>query len=60
VSELLAAWREGQRPEVIAKTFGLRCRSVAQVIRTRATATDRAARAYTHALARAEASEKEQ
>lgn len=54
--ELLAAWRDGHTPEEIAKTFGLRYRSVAQIIRNEATAADRAARAYTLTLARAQAS----
>jgi transcriptional regulator with XRE-family HTH domain len=52
--ELLAAWRDGRTPEEIAKTFGLRYRSVAQVIRKEATAADRATCAYARALARAE------
>jgi transposase len=51
---LLAAWREGQEPEAIAKTFGLRCRSVAQVIRSEVTVADRAARAYARTLARSD------
>jgi DNA-binding CsgD family transcriptional regulator len=55
--ELLGAWREGQQPEEIAKAFGLRCRSVAQVIRSQATAADRAARAYARTMARAKASQ---
>jgi DNA-binding CsgD family transcriptional regulator len=50
--ELLAAWRKGQTPEAIAKTFGLRCRSVAQVIRSETTVADRAARAYARTMAR--------
>lgn len=50
--ELLAAWRKGQTSEAIAKTFGLRCRSVAQVIRSEATVADRATRAYAHTMAR--------
>jgi Sigma-70, region 4 len=41
--ELLAAWREGQEVEQIAKAFGLRCMSVAQVIRTEVSSVDRAA-----------------
>lgn len=53
--ELLGAWREGQKPEEIAKTFGLRCRSVAQVIRSEATVADRAARAYARTMARGDA-----
>ncbi|MGH2903242.1 MAG: sigma factor-like helix-turn-helix DNA-binding protein [Solirubrobacteraceae bacterium] len=40
---LLAAWRQGEQPERIAKQFGLRCQSVAQVIRTNRTSADRVA-----------------
>ena len=43
--ELLAGWREGQEREQIAKAFGVRCRSVAQVIRAEASSADHAARA---------------
>jgi transposase len=50
--ELLNAWRKGQTPEEIAKTFGLRCRCVARVVRSEATSSDRAARAYARTLAR--------
>jgi Mor family transcriptional regulator len=57
VGGLLSAWREGQKPEDIAKTFRLRCRSVAQVIRSEASAADRAARAYARTMARAETSQ---
>lgn len=42
--ELLAAWRGGDRPEQIARRFGLRSRSVAQVIRANRTSADRIAR----------------
>lgn len=43
--ELLAAWRTGEKLEEIAGRFGLRCRSVAQVVATRKTDADRGARA---------------
>jgi transcriptional regulator with XRE-family HTH domain len=43
--ELLAAWRTGEKLEGIAGRFGLRCRSVAQVIAEQKTDGDSAARA---------------
>jgi transposase len=43
--ELLAAWRTGEKPEDIARQFGLRCRSVAQVVSEQKTVADCAARA---------------
>lgn len=43
--ELITAWRAGEKPEGIAGRFGLRCRSVAQVIAARKTDADSAARA---------------
>lgn len=42
--ELLAAWRAGEKLEKIAGRFGLRCRSVAQVIAAQKTDADGAAR----------------
>lgn len=51
---LLAAWRQGRSQEEIAKGFGLRCRSVAQVIRAEATIADRAPRDYARTPARGE------
>lgn len=52
--ELLAAWREGQEVEQIAKTFDLRCRSVAEVLKRHKTLDDHAARAAARRLLRAE------
>jgi 3-hydroxyisobutyrate dehydrogenase-like beta-hydroxyacid dehydrogenase len=43
--ELLAAWRTGEKLEEIASRFGLRCRSVAQVLAAQKTDADSAARA---------------
>lgn len=43
--ELVAAWRTGEKLEGIAGGFGLRCRSVAQVLAAEKTDADRAARA---------------
>ncbi len=43
--ELLSAWRAGERLEGIAGRFGLRCRSVAQVVSEQKIAADCAARA---------------
>jgi transposase len=42
--ELIAAWREGEDPQRLARAFGLRVRCVSEVIRTNATNSDRAAR----------------
>lgn len=42
---LIAAWRNGDDPQQLARTFGLRIRSAAEVIRANATDVDRAARA---------------
>jgi transposase len=55
--ELLAAWREGEEREQIAKAFGLRCRSVARVIRTEASSADRAARTQARRRSRETAGE---
>lgn len=44
-AELLVAWRAGAQPEQIARRFGLRSRSVTQVIRANQTSADRIARA---------------
>lgn len=52
--ELLAAWRDGAEPEQIANAFGLRCRSVAEVLKRHKTVADRAARAAARTLLRAE------
>jgi DNA-directed RNA polymerase sigma subunit (sigma70/sigma32) len=52
--ELLAMWRDGAEPEQIAKAFGLRCRSVAEVLKRHQTVADRAARAAARTLLRAE------
>lgn len=52
--ELLAMWRDGAEPEQIAKTFGLRCRNVAEVLKRHKTVDDRAARAAARTLLRAE------
>ncbi|MGN6373677.1 MAG: sigma factor-like helix-turn-helix DNA-binding protein [Solirubrobacteraceae bacterium] len=52
--ELLAAWRDGAEPEQIAKAFGLRCRSVAEVLKRHKRVDDRAARAAARTLLRAE------
>jgi transcriptional regulator with XRE-family HTH domain len=52
--ELLAAWRDGAELEQIAKAFGLRCRSVTEVLMCRKTVADRAARAAARTLLRAE------
>jgi DNA-directed RNA polymerase sigma subunit (sigma70/sigma32) len=52
--ELLAAWRDGAEPEQIAKAFGLRCRSVEEVLKRHKTVADRAARAAARTLLRAE------
>lgn len=57
-AELLAAWREGDRPEQIARRFGRRSRNVKQVIRTSQTSADRIARAQAQRRAR-EATTKE-
>lgn len=43
--ELIAAWREGEDPQRLARAFGLRVRCVSEVIRANATDADRAARA---------------
>jgi transposase len=43
--ELVAAWRAGEKLEEIAGRFGLRCRSVAQIVSEQKTAADCAARA---------------
>lgn len=43
--ELIAAWREGDDPQLLARAFGLRVRCVTEVIRTNATDADHAARA---------------
>lgn len=43
--ELLAAWRAGEKLEDIAGRFGLRCRSVAQVVAAQKTDAESAARA---------------
>lgn len=51
-ANLRAAWREGRKPEWIAKAFSLPCRSVAQVLRAELTVEDRAARAYARTLAK--------
>lgn len=53
-AELLAAWRDGAELGQIAKTFGLRCRSVAEVLKRHKTPADRAARAASLTLLRAE------
>jgi Mor family transcriptional regulator len=51
--DLLAAWRDGHELEQIAKTFGLRCRSVATVLKRHKTVADRAARAAARTFSRA-------
>lgn len=52
--ELVAAWRDGAELEQIAKAFGLRCRSVTEVLKRHKTVDDRAARAAARMLLRAE------
>lgn len=42
---LIATWREGDDPQQLARTFGLRVRYVGEVVRANATDADRAARA---------------
>jgi transcriptional regulator with XRE-family HTH domain len=50
--ELLSAWRAGEKLEDLAARFGLRCRSVVQVVSGQKTAADCAARAQALRLLR--------